>query len=117
MAQLNYYTYLSQVTSLIIIYLIYFCINKQILIPTIVEKIKIKNYILNQISNISTKISHSIHPTKIQLNPTSYTLDHRSKVSRIEELDNEIVIKDRIDQNINIKLIISSFKYYIKIIN
>lgn len=47
MAQLNYYTYLSQVTLLIIIYLLYYCINKQIIIPRIVEKIKIKNYMFN----------------------------------------------------------------------
>jgi ATP synthase subunit 8 len=45
MAQLNYYTYLSQATSLIIIYIFYYYINKQIIIPRIVEKIKIKNYI------------------------------------------------------------------------
>ena len=51
MAQLNYYTYLSQATSLIIIYLIYYYINKQIIIPGIVEKIKIKNYISNKIIN------------------------------------------------------------------
>ena len=48
MAQLNYYTYLSQATSLIILYIIYYSINKQTIIPRIVEKIKIKNYIKNK---------------------------------------------------------------------
>lgn len=60
MAQLNYYTYLSQVTSLIIIYLLYYCINKQIIIPTIVEKIKIKNYIFNQLNNSKLEIQPKI---------------------------------------------------------
>lgn len=43
MAQLNYYTYLSQSTWLIITYIIYIIIIKQRIIPRIVEIIKINN--------------------------------------------------------------------------
>lgn len=76
MAQLNYYTYLSQVTSLIIIYLLYYSINKQTIIPTIVEKIKIKNYILNQFNNSKLEIENT-------------TLDLRSRVG----IENKYYIK------------------------
>lgn len=44
MAQLNYYTYLSQASWLIIIYIIYYIYTKQNIIPGILEKIRIKNY-------------------------------------------------------------------------
>lgn len=44
MAQLNYYTYLSQASWLIIIYVLYYYYTKQNIIPRILEKIKIKNY-------------------------------------------------------------------------
>lgn len=41
MAQLNIYTYLAQATGLIIIYIIYYIIIKQEIIPGILEKIRI----------------------------------------------------------------------------
>ena len=71
MAQLNYYTYLSQVTLLIIIYLFYYCINKQIIIPRIVEKIKIKNYILNLITK-SIDLGKKSYPSTYIKNYNKY---------------------------------------------
>lgn len=63
MAQLNYYTYLSQASWLIIIYIIYYIYTKQNIIPGILEKIKINNY-YKQINKSIKEISKDIKLTK-----------------------------------------------------
>lgn len=46
MAQLNIYTYLSQITWTIIIFMLILYIMKKVILPTILENIVIKNLFL-----------------------------------------------------------------------
>jgi hypothetical protein len=47
MPQINVYTYLSQASWVLIIFIIYYINMKQILIPSILEKIRIRYFLFN----------------------------------------------------------------------
>lgn len=48
MPQINIYTYLSQTSWTIILFIIYYINMKQILIPLLLENIKLKNFNFNK---------------------------------------------------------------------
>ena len=62
MAQLNYYTYLSQCTWLIIIFFIYYYNLKQKIFPGLVEKIKVTNFFKDL--NTQTKVLNNTKTSK-----------------------------------------------------
>lgn len=52
MPQINFYTYLSQTTWLIIIFYLFYYMMKQYLLPAIFENIKLKNLNKNTIKSL-----------------------------------------------------------------
>lgn len=53
MPQINVYTYLSQASWALIIFIIYYINMKQIILPSILEKIRIRYYLFNSQTNSS----------------------------------------------------------------
>lgn len=62
MAQINMYTYLNQITWMIIIYSVYYIIMKVRIIPRINYKMKIRNKIFKRIRLISKPSAHYLYP-------------------------------------------------------
>lgn len=76
MPQLNFYTYLSQVSWTILIFVSFFAIMKIYLLPAILESLKLKKYVL-----------------KIAMNPI---ITSNFKTKELEEYKNiEVNIKDK----------------------
>lgn len=57
MPQINIYTYLSQTTWTLILFVLYYINMKQVLLPSLLETIKIKN---NSIQNTSESNTSSL---------------------------------------------------------
>lgn len=55
MPQINFYTYLSQSTWLILFFFTFYYCMKQYLLPTIVENLKLKKSLARRVSEIHSK--------------------------------------------------------------
>lgn len=61
MPQINIYTYLSQTSWTIILFIIYYINMKQILIPLLLENIKLKNFNFNKKSKSNIQNNQNLY--------------------------------------------------------